>query len=165
MSSKFKVSIFDSLKWPEKCVVCGGIADTSCTAGGVVDNVIDPKTKVKKQHFFSISYPICLKHKYTTIMIRILYHVSLWGTIGLMFFLAYGFAYGVDTRFLYYLLLLLLTFIIALIASIKLQPVRAKFVGHASVTILIRNDQYAWEFSTLNSYEVVNIPFGGQSID
>jgi hypothetical protein len=151
MSKKFRVSVHTPLKWPNKCAVCGENATTVYEAhGGLIELACAftdyPGIKTKVQ---SISYPICSKHKYTTITIRILYFISFWG---MLFSGFVGLIFYKKGLFTFSALAIFLISLIAFIASIKWKPVRLRW-GYHFFTIIIRNDQYAREFALVNNIE------------
>lgn len=150
MSSKFKVSIDAPLEWPNKCAVCGGYATTTYEAyGGAFRGLsfMIPEADIKTKEL-GISYPICLKHKYTTKMVRMLYFISFLA----MFFSVFTalMLYKMESVVSSPALAIFLISVITFIASVKWQPVRLRLKNHFA-TLIIRNDQYAREFSALNS--------------
>ena len=150
MSSKFTISLGTPLRWPNKCAICEENATTTYTAhGGAFERIsymiILTEIKTKKP---GVTYPICLKHKYITMLIRMLYFISFLAMLysGLVALVLYTKGPVVSSLALAIFLISAITFI----ASVKWQPVRLR-VGHHSLTLVIRNDQYAREFSLFNN--------------
>jgi hypothetical protein len=155
MSPKFKFSIHQPLTWPKKCAVCGLPANSTYKAyGGSFEGfsfrIIYSKISYSKMY---VSFPICSKHKYVNLILRFLMFVSFGGIIifgigllSLSFFLDHNNDVAPS-------LLLFLLSIIFFIVSLKFQPVRLRIVGSNHFVIVIKNDQYAKEFSYLNNFQ------------
>jgi len=152
------------MRWPKKCATCGGNATTSYVAYG--SSLARYKFKLILHEFThntaDITYPICIKHKYTLMIIRALYYIlgfamvafGLWTFIFLVFLISNvpdsyfsNHQEGLKVCFIF------LTSIIAFIVLWKLQPIRLKNIGEYFITIVIRNEQYAQEFALLNSLD------------
>lgn len=156
MGSKFIVKSDHALKWPNKCVTCGATATTTYKAYGSAFAGLSFKMFYHRIRYWKghISYPTCLKHKYTTMMIRLLMFISFTAMIimGIYIFLLLVLPESEISDIPpieYFIFLFLISFVI-FIASIKWQPLRLKDVGPYFITIVIRNEQYAREFSLLN---------------
>ncbi len=156
MSSKFTIRTIDTVNWPNKCVTCGEIPTTKYKAYGSA--LAGYKFKIYGQavEYFKqgISYPVCLKHKYTTMIIRLIYFASFIAMLfgGLRVFvgiipIASDMPLGVKLSDWFFFAVSIAAFII----TIKLHPVRLKDPGIHLFTIVIRNELYAKEFSLLNN--------------
>lgn len=164
MSSKFKVGVHDLLKWPNRCTLCGGNATTSYLASFYTFAGMEFYGSFAQKISYckhGISYPICTKHRYTPIIIRLFYYISI---IALYIFgiLTFAFLYPVWSKDLGFTLqggiivcFIFLISIIAFIAFKKLQPVRLKNIGIHFSTIIIRNEEYGKEFALLNNLKVL----------
>ena len=155
---QFKISRGESMRWPNKCVTCGGNATTSYMAyrsqiAGYKFKLFFHEISLNKE---AISYPICQTHKYTIMIIRLLYFMSF---VSIIFSGIYVLMFIASNSTLIPLKIGLITCaiflisIITFIVSFKLQPVRLKDAGKYFTTIVIRNEQYAQEFALLNSLD------------
>jgi len=160
----FKISKGEEMRWPKKCVTCGGNATTSNMAYG--SSLAGYKFKLILHEFthntVDISYPICIKHKYTVMIIRALYYISgfamlVFGLLTFVFLVllianvpdSYLFNHQEGLKFCFIFLISIIAFIVLW----KLQPIRLKNIGEYFITIVIRNEQYAQEFALLNGLD------------
>ena len=158
---KFMIRNADSIRWPNKCVTCGGNAITSYTAygsslAGYKFKLISHEISYYKE---GISYPICQTHKNIVMVARLLYFISiistfLFGLYSLLFIISTVTDSPIIPVSFETGLIFCVIFLISILVFIKvmnLQPVRLKDVGKHFVTIVIRNEQYAREFASLNN--------------
>jgi hypothetical protein len=149
---KFTFRFADPIKWPNKCVCCGGIATTSYTAygsilSGYAFKIFWQEVKYRKM---GLPYPVCRKHKYWAITVRTIYFLSFLSVLfGGIIFLAM--LSGMSTFFgIWGSLIGYLFVVLIFIQSIRLHPVRLKEFGEHFYTFLIRNEDYAREFAFIN---------------
>jgi len=159
---KFKISKGEEMRWPNKCVTCGGNATTSYKAYGSSLAGYEFKLIFHKisYHTVDISYPICLTHKYIVLITRLLYFLSffsiIFSGIYVSMFIASFIASNstlIPLRIGLIICAIFLISIITFILSFKLQPVRLKDIGKYFTTVVIRNEQYAQEFALLNGLD------------
>ncbi len=160
---KFRVRTADSIRWPNKCVTCGGTAATSYPAYG--SSLARYKFKLVSQEISyykkGISYPICHTHKNIVMVVRLLYFILfiamiVFGIICFVFlassvehFSIFGLREGLIFCSIFPIS------IVAFITFMNLQPGRLKDIGKHFITIVIRSEQYAQEFALLNSLDPI----------
>jgi hypothetical protein len=103
----------------------------------------DIKNKSEK---IVVEYPVCREHYFWSLGIQMAYLVSAVGLVLPSIMFVGALLFGFIT--IYWLLVLI--FVAMLILSNLLQPVRVKWVRKDSYMLIIRNEQYASEFSMLN---------------
>ena len=148
---KFEVTRAKLLIWPNKCVTCGGNATTSYTASR--NQLAGYEFKFFLHEYKeAISYPICQTHKYTIMIIRLLYFISFLSIIfSGIFVLGFTVLTLVPPKMGLIICAIFLISIITFIVFFNLQPVRLKNTGKYFTIIVIRNKQYAQEFARVNS--------------
>ena len=134
---KFRISSEKPIRWPKNCVWCG-------------NNPIMRYPLVRK---VEVEYPVCRKHFFWSMGIKIGYLVSYVGIVislilinplfSVLFFLS---AFVMTIGFL---ILLLSAGVFVL--SIVLDPVRVRKVRKDFYTMKIRNEDYARAFVMLNN--------------
>ena len=134
---KFRISREKSIRWPNNCVWCG-------------NNPIMRYPLVRK---VEVEYPVCRKHFFWSMGIKIGYLVSYVGMVlslilinPLFIFLFLFPAFFMSVGFLIFLLS---TGVFVL--SIVLDPVKIRKARKDFYTMIIRNKTYAREFAMLNS--------------
>jgi hypothetical protein len=150
---KFEVTRAKLLIWPNKCVTCGGNATTSYTASR--NQLAGYEFKFFLHEYKeAISYPICQTHKYTIMIIRLLYFISFLSIIfSGIFVLGFTVLTLVPPKMGLIICAIFLISIITFIVFFNLQPVRLKNTGKYFTIIVIRNKQYAQEFARVNSLD------------
>jgi hypothetical protein len=134
---KFRISREKPIRWPNKCVWCR-------------NNPIMRYPLVRK---VEVEYPVCRKHFFWSMGIKIGYLVSYVGIVLSLILINPLFIY----LFLFSTFLMSIGFIILLLStgmfflSIVLDPVRIRKVRKDFYTMIIRNEEYAREFAMLNS--------------
>lgn len=149
------------MRWPNKCVTCGGNATTRYTSygsslAGYKFWLIYHEIEFDREDIF---FPICQKHKYTTMIIRLFYFISFIPMIGFGFvtLLFLGSSLGQSSIFglregVIFCSIFLISFVV-FIGCRNLQPVRLKDIGKHFFTIVVRHEQYAKEFALLNGLD------------
>jgi hypothetical protein len=150
-----KVNFHPTLKitWPNKCVHCGGSPDET-------DTVYKSRYRgtgyyilffTYNQQRFSVSYPICHKHKLLAKLCRFLY----WFLLIPVFILGFGVImnFGSDynnNKIVIYFIFALAIFIL----SIKLQPLRITSAGEHGITLNFKNENIANDFAVNNHLKI-----------
>jgi hypothetical protein len=134
---KFRISREKPIRWPHNCVWCG-------------NNPIMRYPLVRK---VGGGYPVCRKHFFWSMGIKVGYLVSY---VGIVFSLIlinplfiFLFLLSAFAMTIWFLILLLSTGVLLL--SIVLDPVRIRKVRKDFYTMIIRNGDYGRKFSMLNS--------------
>lgn len=124
-----------NISWPNKCVWCG-------------NNPIMRYPLVRK---VEVEYPVCRKHFFWSMGIKIGYLVSYVGIVLSLILINPLLMVFLPVVFMPvgFLILLLSTGVFLL--SIVLDPVRIRKVRKDFCTMIIRNEEYAREFAILNS--------------
>lgn len=155
MSNKFRISHSHSVKLPNKCILCGAHPQTEyrihgSTLSGFSFFVYFSRISYRKM---DIPIPVCLKHYFVIMIMRIFLFVSCTAMVvfGIPVFVSLIdqsiFSYSTIYFFIFFI-----SFII-FILSLKLQPIKLKDIGEHFFTILIRNNEYADEFSLINKIQ------------
>ena len=156
---KFKISREKKLSWPNKCVCCGGNPIMRYPvvgkgySGSRYSLVGDREYKSEK---IVVEYPVCRQHFFWSLGIQTAYLVLVvpiaLSSIMFVGALLFGFIS------IYWVVSLI--FVAMLILSNLLQPLRVKRVRRNSYIMIIRNEEYAREFSMLNSINPIGGVFG-----
>jgi len=156
MSNKFRIRHSQSVKLPNKCVFCGAQPQTEykihgSTLSSFAFFVYFSRISYNKMN---ISIPVCLKHYFVIMLMRIFLFFSCTGMIFfgiptvLSFFDPTIFPNIPATYFIIFFISLII-----FITSLKLQPIKLKDIGEHFFILLIRNDKYANEFSLINKIQ------------
>lgn len=149
---EFKLSFDNPITWPPRCVCCQEVATTAHTTYNsnliwILAQIFSHDIQYRKM---GLSYPVCGKHKYWAVTVRLIYLISFidvfWG--GVMFLARF---FGMQTptnQNGYFIGYLFIIFIF--IQSIRLHPVRLKEVGEHVYSFMIRNEDYAKRFAAFN---------------
>lgn len=154
MSKKFRISHSQSIKLPNKCILCGAHPQTEykihgSTLSGFSFWIYFSRISYRKMN---IPIPVCLKHYFVIMIMRILLFVSCTAMIFFGIPILFSFfdpSFFSDIPAIYFII-----FIISLaifILSLKLQPIKLKDIGQHFFTLFIRNDEYANDFSLINN--------------
>ena len=153
MSNKFRISHSQSVQLPNKCILCGAHPRTEykisgSTLSGASFYLLFTGVKYETM---SIPAPVCLKHYYVILLMRILLAVSFVVMIpfGIPLFISV-FLHELD-GFPAFMYIILFVSIAIFILSLKFQPIKLKNIGEHFFTLIIRNDEYADEFSLINN--------------
>jgi hypothetical protein len=160
-----------SVKWPLKCAACCSAAQRTCIADCSVLNGVDyflpgPKPIAR----FEIRYPVCNRHAITSTlasfiyarnMLNIAFSLLLIILILALISMSYFYFFGA-TRNLDLFLFLKLSFLavagmgIAVLGK-KFTPVKINTFDKNTVTLSIRNDDFASEFAKLNQASIIKM--------
>lgn len=153
MSSKFRIRHSESVKLPNKCILCGAQPQTEykihgSTFSGAAFFIYSSRISYSKMN---IPIPVCSKHYFVIMLMRIFLFVSFTGMIvfgipTVLSFLDPTIFQEMPVVFYFIFFVSLIIFII----SMKLQPIKIKDIGEHFFTLLIENDEYANEFSLIN---------------
>ncbi len=134
---KFRISRVEPIRWPNKCVWCGN----------------SPIMRYPLVRKVEVEYPVCRKHFFWSMGIKIAYLLSYVGIVLSLILVNPIFIF----LFLFPAFLMSIGFLILLfstglfVLSIVLDPVRIRKVGKDFYTMIIRNGEYARQFAMLNS--------------
>ena len=135
---KFRISSGEpNIRWPERCVWCGAkpAMRYEDSAKGLIGSGIFPPSRTYRK--VRIDYPVCRKHGLWLSVLRLGYSVSIWGVLfGLMIHYS-----------------LSLFFVAVILANLFLIPVRISKISEHFHTLTIRDEDYAREFTLLNSFD------------
>ena len=148
---KFRVSREKNISWPNKCIWCGGKPKINYPVVG--KGYLVPRYRLFDVNEYElekvvVEYPVCRKHYFWSLGMDMGYLVVFCGMVlSLLMIPLIPLLFGVIT--IYFLLFSLLAPM--LILSNLLKPVRLRWVRRNFYTMIIRNGDYAREFSMLNS--------------
>lgn len=156
MSNKFRIGHSKSVKLPNKCILCGTQPQTEykihgSTLSGLAFFLYFSRISYRKMN---IPIPVCLKHYFVIMLMRIFLFVSC--TAMIVFGIPIVFSFVDPSIFPNITVTYFVIFFISLIIfsiSLKLQPIKLKDIGEHFFTLLIRNDEYANEFSLINKIQ------------
>ena len=154
MGNKFKIDTRQSIILPNKCIICGKFPVTGYKVSGrgvTGGKFLYAPIKCNK---IEINVRVCLKHYRLITLMRILSVISFISTV---IFAAPIILYSLDlivarinlieTCYI----LSCSSLIIFIISTLIFRPVRIKKVSNHSFTLSISNDEYANDFSLVNS--------------
>lgn len=146
---KFRISKWEHINWPDKCVCCGNkpiLKYPAVGKGYLVRGHRKYSSDTYESEQVEVEYQVCRKHYYWSLGMDIAYLVVLCGIGFLLLVYVTALLFG---NFSVEMLLLLPIFAV-LIWVIVLQPVRVRGARSNFYTVIIRNDDYGREFAMLN---------------
>jgi hypothetical protein len=150
MPKKFKLRLQDPIHWPQKCAICLRPCNSTAKAhGGTFAGLsIGPYTPQINYFKAHALFPICTKHKWLNMLYRIIMFTSCLASIfsGMSIIGSHIDNANITKPTFYFLSSIIILFI-----SIQLQAVRIKNIGQYFITLVIRNNEYANEFSQINN--------------
>jgi hypothetical protein len=160
-SPKFTFVLSASIKWPDRCAGCNKNPDEYNSLCGRV--IREPKgIKLASFHVrfltkVAISIPVCRHHWVKMETLQILSKLSLIAAWIFLLLFSYNLlivlnTYKISTWSILYPILISVSFAIYKVSP-RLMPVRLKGVGDIFFTIVIKDEDYAKEFSSVNDYK------------
>lgn len=152
MSTNIRISTNAPYQWPSKCVICKKDTNVKNSlkfyiTAGFSYYLIWATYKYTVHH---IDYPVCQKHKILIKMAYFFYCLSIGGIFLSGIFIAYFYLIGELN--IYIILLPIILFAIAMVFR-NYAPIRLKNPKPDFTTLIIKDDQYAREFSMINGLE------------
>jgi hypothetical protein len=158
-----------SVKWPLKCAACCNAAQRTCIADCSVLNGVDyfllrPKPIARLE----IRYPVCNRHAIASILASFIYArnmlniafsllliILILTLISMSYFYFFGSTRSPDLFLFLKLLLLAIASVSIAVLGKKFTPVKINTFDKNTVTLSIRNDDFASEFAKLNQDSIM----------